>query len=101
MKVFLFLTTLLFARASAVDWNSETIRCGNLVYGDNQTSVCFAETFLSEAASETGLKIDPKFARIALATDEVFTTPLCVFTGEGVSVLSDSIGGISAAVGRA
>lgn len=90
MKLFLLLTALLFTRASAVDWNSETIRCGNLVYGDNQTSVCFAETFLSEAASETGLKIDPKFTRIALATDEVFTTPLCVFTGEGDFKLKDS-----------
>ncbi|WP_264487832.1 DUF4159 domain-containing protein [Luteolibacter arcticus] len=90
MKTFLILTALLLSRAFAVDWNTETIRCGNLVYGDNQTSVCFAETFLSETATETGLKIDPKFARIALATDEVFTTPLCVFTGEGDFKLKDS-----------
>ena len=59
------------------------ISCGNLVYGKNQTSVCFAETFLQDAARETGLDIDPKFKRVKLATDEVFATPICVFTGEG------------------
>ena len=59
------------------------ISCGNLVYGKGQTSVCFAETFLSDAARETGLDIDPKFKRVKLGTDEVFATPICVFTGEG------------------
>jgi len=82
--------SLCVAAEPAVDWNSETIRCGNLVYGDNQTSICFADTFLSDAAKETGLNIAPRFARIALARDEVFTTPLCIFTGEGNFVLKDS-----------
>ena len=75
------------AASPAFDWNSETIHCGNLVYGDNQTSVCFAETFLSDAAKQTGLNISPRFARIELAKDNVFNTPLCIFTGEGDFVL--------------
>ena len=29
------------------------ISCGNLVYGKNQTSVCFDETFLTDAARES------------------------------------------------
>ncbi len=82
--------TLCLAADPSIDWNSETIRCGNLVYGDNQTSICFADTFLTDAAKETGLQIAPKFARIALAKDEVFTTPLCIFTGEGNFVLKES-----------
>lgn len=84
------LLTVFLVPARAVDWNSETIRCGNLVYGDNQTSVCFAETFLADTAKETGLSISPKFERIALATEEIFNTPLCVFTGEGDFKLKDS-----------
>ena len=89
MKTILILlaATLASPTARAVDWNSETIRCGNLVYGDNQTSVCFADAFLKDSARETGLKIDPAFSRIPLATDEVFTTPFCIFTGEGDFVL--------------
>lgn len=66
------------------------IICGNLVYGKGQTSVCFAETFLSDAARETGINIDPKFTRIALGKTEVFKTPMCVFTGEGSFVLSSA-----------
>lgn len=88
----LFLFSALVARSASpsFDWNSETIHCGNLVYGNNQTSVCFADTFLTDAAKETGLKISPRFARIELAKDEVFNTPLCIFTGEGNFTLKDS-----------
>lgn len=91
MKILLafFLATLASRAAEpSFDWNSETIHCGNLVYGNNQTSVCFAETFLTDAAKETGLNIAPKFARIALAKDDVFNTPLCIFTGEGKFTLT-------------
>ena len=80
----------LTAPAQSVDWNTETIHCGNLIYGDNQTSVCFADTFLTDAANATGLNIDPRFSRIALAADEVFNTPMCIFTGEGDFVLRES-----------
>jgi len=83
-------TSLAFAAEAPVDWNSETIRCGNLVYGDNQTAICFAETFLTDAAKATGLNIAPKFAPIALGKDDVFTTPLCIFTGQDDFVLKDS-----------
>ena len=76
--------------AQSVDWNTETIHCGNLIYGDNQTSVCFADTFLTDAANATGLNIHPRFSRIALAADEVFNTPMCIFTGEGDFVLRGS-----------
>lgn len=89
--IFIILATAIcWASEPAVDWSTETIRCGNLVYGDNQTSICFADTFLTDAAKETGLNIAPNFARIALAREEVFTTPLCIFTGEGDFVLKDS-----------
>lgn len=66
------------------------ITCGNLVYGKNQTSVCFAETFLTDVAKETNLRIAKKFNRVKLATDEVFSTPLCIFTGEGNFSLNEA-----------
>lgn len=88
--IILALTAVIHGADPSFDWNSETIHCGNLVYGNNQTSVCFADTFLTDAAKETGLNISPRFARIALAGDDVFNTPLCIFTGEGNFVLKDS-----------
>lgn len=93
MKTFLtFLLSAWFVHAAepAVDWNSETIRCGNLSYGDSQTSVCFADAFLKEAATRTGLNISSGLSKIALGSDQVFTTPFCIFTGEGNFVLKDS-----------
>ena len=78
------------AAAPAFDWNTETIHCGQLVYGDNQTAICFADAFLTDTATAMGLNIAPKFSLIALAKDEVFTTPLCVFTGQGDFTLKES-----------
>ena len=74
----------IFALAPPLHAGSPTqIVCGNLVYAKNQTSVCFADVFLKDVARETGLDIAPTFKRVKLGTDEVFSTPLCVFTGEG------------------
>ena len=93
MKKILLILLAVAATGRAADpsfnWNSETIHCGNLVYGNNQTSICVADTCLTDAKRETGLEISPRFARIALAKDEVFTTPLCIFTGEGDFTLKD------------
>ena len=85
----LFLTASLTKAAAPFDWNSETIHCGNLVYSENKTAICFAEKFLSDAATETGLRIAPKFRSIFLSKDEVFTTPFCIFTGQGDFKLGD------------
>ena len=87
MKLLTTLLTLLIVPLAA---EPTTIACGNLVYGKGQTSVCFASTFLKDAAKETGLDIKPEFDRIKLASDEVFTTPLCIFTGEGNFTLNEA-----------
>ena len=86
------IASLAIAQAAdpSFDWNSETIYCGNLVYGDNKTAICFAEQFLTDAAKETGLNIAPKFIRIGLQKEEVFNTPLCIFTGQGDFKLSST-----------
>lgn len=83
LAALLLTATLAWTAEHAIDLTKETIHCGNLVYGDNQTAICFAEAFLTDAATETGLDIAPKFTRINLAKEEVFTTPLCIFTGQG------------------
>ncbi len=87
----IFLTMIpVCAAPPGIDMSTETIHCGTLVYGDNKTAICFAEAFLTDAAKETGLNISPKFVSIGLAKDEVFTTPLCVFTGQGDFNLKDT-----------
>ncbi|MBB5351485.1 hypothetical protein HNR46_001722 [Haloferula luteola] len=85
-----YLLALLASSLLAHAKDPNLVECGNLTYGKNQTSVCFAETFLSDAAKETGIEIAPKFIRIPLAEPSVFQTPLCVFTGEGDFKLSEA-----------
>lgn len=70
------------------DWLSEKIICGNLIYGENKTAICFADKFLSEAARETGFDISPSFRPIFLSKNHVFSTPFCIFTGQGDFTLS-------------
>lgn len=89
MKRFSFFLVALLA-TSFPSLAGPEITCGNLVYGKNQTSVCFAETFLTDVSKETNLRISKKFNRVKLATAEVFSTPLCIFTGEGNFTLSEA-----------
>jgi hypothetical protein len=65
-----------------------TIQCGNLTYGGTQTSVCFADHFLTLAASMTNLRIAPAFVPVPLGGDTVFNTPFCVWSGEGAFTLT-------------
>jgi hypothetical protein len=90
LLAFIMMTVPGWAAEPAFDWNSETIHCGQLVYGDNQTAICFADAFLADSAKETGLNISAKFTRIQLAKDEVFNTPLCMFTGQGDFTMKES-----------
>lgn len=68
--------------------HEEVIRCGSLVYGEDQTAVCFADKFLTDTATDTGLNVAPHFFNVALATDEIYQTPLCIFTGKGTFTLT-------------
>lgn len=84
----LLLTAACCLGKPAFNWNTETIHCGNLVYGEGKTAICFAQKFLQKAGEETGLRISKKFVRVNLAKDEVFNTPFCIFTGQDDFVLS-------------
>ena len=64
------------------------IQCGNLTYAGTQTSVCFADHFLTLAASVTNLKIAPAFVPVPLGGDTVFNIPFCVWSGEGAFTLT-------------
>src|SRR4051812_44471710 len=64
------------------------IQCGNLMYGGTQTSVCFADHFLTRAARETNLSVASAFTPVQLSADAVFNTPFCVWSGEGAFTLN-------------
>ncbi len=57
------------------------LQCGNLVYSDNKSSVCFADKFLTDVAADTSLKVAKKFYYVKLNADELFNFPFCVMSG--------------------
>ena len=57
------------------------LQCGNLTYAGNQSSVCFADHFLTDVAQQTNLRVNPKFCPVRLDSDALFDYPFCVMSG--------------------
>jgi len=64
------------------------LRCGALKFAGGQTTVCFADYFLSEVAKKTTLKVHTKYTPVTLGTDQLFETPFCVWSGNETFTLS-------------
>ena len=62
---------------------ASSIRCNNLIYAKDQTSVCFADKFLSTTSEKTGLNVTPKFFSVRLDSKEFFDSPFTVISGTG------------------
>ena len=65
------------------------LQCGNLIYSGNKSSVCFADNFLSDVASQTDLRVNRKFCPVRLDADTLFDYPFCVMSGNESFSLSD------------
>jgi hypothetical protein len=57
------------------------LQCGNLIYAGNQSSVCFADRFLSDVAQQTNLRVNRRFCPVRLDAEAVFDYPFCVMSG--------------------
>ena len=66
------------------------IKCGNLIYSGTKSSVCFADKFLSRASTMTNMNIARNFIDVKLSSEELFETPMVVFSGEGRFSLNES-----------
>jgi hypothetical protein len=58
------------------------IQCANLIYGENHTSRCFSDEFLTAAQRETTIATERRFRAVRLESDELFQYPFVVVTGE-------------------
>jgi len=66
------------------------LQVGNLVYGKQQSSVCFADTFLSMVTEMTNLDLGEKFIPVELGSPDLFDLPFCIFSGEGEFSLTEA-----------
>ncbi len=65
------------------------VKCNNVIYAGGKTSVCFADKFLTTAATETKLPILPAFQTVKLDSDAFFESPFTVISGEDTFRFSD------------
>lgn len=65
------------------------LQCGNLIYAGTQTSVCFADRFLTDVSRQTTLKVNKKFCPVRLDAEALFDYPFCVMSGNENFSLSE------------
>jgi Domain of unknown function (DUF4159) len=71
------------AAADAPKADLTKLQCGNLVYANSKSSICFADKFLGDVATDTNLDVGRNFVPVKLDSDNVFNFPFCVWSGEG------------------
>lgn len=59
------------------------VQCANLIYGPGKTSTCFSDEFLSAAQRETSIVTERRFKPVKLGSDDLFSYPFAIMTGEG------------------
>jgi len=78
------------AVATADDDRPGVVHSANLVYGDGQTSQCFAHHFLADAQRQTNIFTAQAFDVVGLESPELFRYPFAVMSGECPFVLTES-----------
>ncbi len=91
MKAFLLAIALAGSAGllSAAGPDLTQLQCGNLTYGGNKSSVCFADKFLADVARDTKLNVARNFVPVHLDSDKLFDFPFCAVSGEGNFTLTD------------
>src|SRR5262249_48889464 len=59
------------------------VQVANLVYAGTKSSHCFSDHFLARAEKESAISTSRRFHAAKLASDEIFSFPLVIMTGEG------------------
>jgi hypothetical protein len=65
------------------------VQVANLVYAGVKSSQCFSDHFLVKAEKESAISTSRRFHAVKLASDELFSFPLVIMTGEGAFQLPD------------
>jgi hypothetical protein len=75
---------------SAEDQPRGMVKCANLVYANNKSSVCYSPAFLIEIQNQTNIVTHPEFVRVQLESVELYKHPFAVMTGEGAFELAEA-----------
>lgn len=78
----LLLGLLLVGIVQPISAGQDVIQCANLIYGGTHKSRCFSDEFLSEMQKETAIPTERNFRSVKLESDELFSYPFVMITGE-------------------
>lgn len=65
------------------------VKCANLVYAVNKSSVCFSDRFLHRLELESNIRTEPKFVRTKVDSKDLYNFPFSIMTGEGSFTLTE------------
>ncbi len=65
------------------------VQIAHLVYARDKSSECFADHFLARAERDSAITTSRRLHTVKLDSDEIFSFPLLIMTGEGQFVLTD------------
>lgn len=66
------------------------VQVANLVYAGTKSSRCFSDHFMVRAERESALATSRRFHAVKLSSDDIYSFPMLVMTGEGDFQLSDA-----------
>lgn len=65
------------------------VQVANLVYAGSKSSKCFSDHFLIKAEKESAISTSRRFHAVKLGSEDVYSFPLLIMTGEGSFHLTD------------
>ncbi len=65
------------------------VQVANLVYAGVKSSQCFSDHFLIAAEKETAISTSRRFHAVKLGSEDIYSYPLLIMTGEGTFTLTD------------
>ncbi|MEO7715620.1 MAG: DUF4159 domain-containing protein [Capsulimonas sp.] len=76
---------ILSAAAGAMAQNEAggEVKCANLIYAVDKSSVCYSDRFLQRLQLETNIDTSSKFTKVNLENDALYQYPFAIMTGEG------------------
>ena len=64
------------------------VQVANLIYAGVKSSQCFSDHFLAAAEKDSAISTSRRFHAVKLSSDEVFSFPMVIMTGEGAFELT-------------
>lgn len=65
------------------------VQVANLIYAGTKSSKCFSDHFLVQAEKASSISTSRRFHSVKLSSDELYSYPLVIMTGEGEFSLPD------------